>query len=167
MKVIVSLSIWVFLSSFLTSQKQRGKVTVDFYITPRNAKYGWYNNGVENFDFNRKSVKVPFDRRSYTTITEKDSLYELYYKRILIDNNILSSMILKSSEVKNDTFDIKRIAVIINKKPKSDTIFVDRNYIFSLKGKLYKMDKEFLSFIERLMPIEIKENWINDLPPML
>lgn len=157
----------ILLSSFSTRGKQKDKIAVEFYITPRNAKYGWYNNGVENFDFKRKSIKVAFDKRTYTTLTETDSLYELYHVRKVFNKDILEKMIYKSERAIDDTLDIKRIAIIIHRKGGIDTIFVDRNYIFSLRSKLYKVSKEFSSFLEGLMPVGIKENWINDLPAML
>jgi hypothetical protein len=167
MKIITLLSGSILLSYFLIIKRPKEKINVDFYLTPRNANYGWYNNGIENFAFRRKSVKVSFDKRSYATITEKDSLYELYYKRQVLSIDILDSMIYKSQKVVNNTLDIKRIAIIVNKKPKSDSIFIDRNYNFFLDGKLYRVNKKFSSYLESLMPIEMRENWTNDLPARL
>jgi hypothetical protein len=129
---------------------------VELYITPRNVTYGWYDNGVFQFKHNKKSIKVPYAIKTYNTLTTKDSVFELYYTKISMSDGLYNNLIPQN----NVAIDIKRIMIVISKK---DTLFIDRNYNIIKKGKCYQISNEFKSFIEKYMPTEIKENWINDL----
>lgn len=153
--------------SYSSIGNKENKVSVEFYITPRNVNYGWYNNGVESFDFHKRSVKASYENRSYTTLTKSDSLYELYYIKKMTNPEVIDKMLRTCEESIDDSVDIKRIAIILNRKNKTDTIFIDRNYNFPLHGKVYKANQELSSYLENIMPHQIKENWINNLPARL
>lgn len=129
---------------------------VELYITPRNVTYGWYDNGIFQFKHNKKSIQVPYANRTYNTLTKKDSVFELFYTKISMPDSLYNNLIPQN----NVAIDIKRIMIVI---PKKDTLFIDRNYNIIKKDKCYQISNEFKSFIEKYMPTEIKENWINDL----
>jgi hypothetical protein len=143
------------LLSPVSSFAQKFK-TVELYITPRNVTYGWYDNGVFQFKHNKKSIKEPYEKRTYNTLTEKDSVFELFYSKVQMPDSLYNNLIPQ----KNVAIDIKRIMIVI---PKKDTLFIDRNYNVIKRGKCYQISNEFKAFIEKYMPSEIKENWINDL----
>ncbi|MDA3616114.1 hypothetical protein [Polluticaenibacter yanchengensis] len=147
--------IFLMLLSPISGYAQKIK-NVELYITPRNVTYGWYDNGVFQFKHNKKSIKVPYGNRTYNTLNTKDSVFELFYTKTVMSDSLYNNLIPQN----NIEIDKKRIMIIIEKK---DTLFIDRNYNLIKKDKCYQISNEVKSFIEKYMPPEIKENWINDL----
>ena len=131
-------------------------INVELYITPRNVSYGWADNGVFQFELIKMSVKVPYRNKTYSTLTKKDSVFELFYTNVSMPDSLCKNLKPHS----NDTLDIKRIMLVISKK---DTMFIDRFYNVIIKEKNYKISSELKEFIEFYMPLEIKENWLLDL----
>ena len=128
----------------------------DIYITPRRVNYGWADGGVLQFELNKKSIKVPYKERSYMMITPKRRVYELFYTRV----KILDSLYQNLTPV-DKTIGRKRILILVSQK---DTIFIDTHYNVGIKGKCYEISNEFKDFLEKLMPITIRENWQKHLP---
>jgi hypothetical protein len=127
----------------------------DIYITPRNVNYGWGDNGVFHFKFEKKSIKVPFKERTYGMLTTKRRVYELYYKRAKMPDSLYLN--LKATDEK-----ILKARIMIVVSPK-DSIFIDTHYNVAIKNKCYKISNAFKSYLECLMPITIRENWQNDI----
>lgn len=132
---------------------------VDLYITPRNVNYGWYDNGVFQFGLNYKSVKVPFEKRTFTVKTEKDSVYELYYCRIP-----KFKCDLKVSD-KYIEMGKKRILILEHQAASIDTIFIDTNFNLISNNKCYAITDQSKMRLLKLMPQELKDSWMYDLPP--
>ena len=128
----------------------------DIYITPRRVNYGWADGGVLQFKLNKKSIKVPYKDRSYTMLTIQRRVYELYHTRVRILDSFYQNLMPINEELSR-----KRILILV---PKKDTIFIDIHYHIGIKNKCYEMSDEFKAFIEKLMPITIRENWQKHLP---
>ena len=61
----------------------------------------------------------------------------------------------------NKKLGTERIIILVSQK---DTIFVDTYYNVGIKDKCYEISNEFKGFLEKLMPITIRENWQKHLP---
>ena len=128
----------------------------DIYITPRNVNYGWADGGILQFKLKKKSVKVPYEKRSYEMITLTPRVYELFYTRVKILDSLYQNLTPLNKKVNKG-----RIMIIV---PQKDTIFIDTYYRVGIRGKCYEISNEFKVFLEKLMPITIRENWQKDLP---
>lgn len=126
--------------------------SVELYISPRNVSYGWYDNGIFQFKFNKKSIKVIYADRTYNTLTVKDSLFEMFYVKAKMHDSLYNNLVLNDSVEAHK----KRIMILI---PKHDTLFIDVNYNLIRKERCYKLTDGLREFIEGFMPVEIKENW--------
>ncbi len=126
----------------------------EMYITPRNVNYGWGDNGVFQFKHNQKSIKKPYAKRKYQPLNYRDSVFELYYTKVQIPDTLYKNLIPK-----NKRFYTKRIMIILS----NDTLYIDKKYNVIKQDKCYQITDAFKNFIIECMPIEIKENWINNL----
>ena len=129
----------------------------DIYITPRNVSYGWCDNGVFQHELKRMSLLVPYKDRTYRTIAVKDSVYELVYKKIIFPDSLYKE--LKAIEGVKECN--RRILIVTHK---NDSVFVDSNFNVVVKNKCFMISEKLKSFLESLMPIEMKENWEYNLP---
>jgi antitoxin component YwqK of YwqJK toxin-antitoxin module len=154
----------LFMVVFVTlSFAQSNKTTlqkVELYITPRNVEYGWADNGVFQFELNKASVKSRYTHKSYFTMVVKDSVYELFYTKV----NMPASFFSNLQPSKENNIREKRILMIL---PHQDTFYIDSRYNLIKNGRSYELNKQFKSFIENCMPIEIRENWVFDLSRFL
>jgi hypothetical protein len=131
---------------------ERGQI----YITPRKVMYGWYDNGVHQFELKKESIKVPYSLKSYPTLIIKDSIYELFYIEKEISSDLFINLTLNSENCEWE----KRILIIT---AKGDTSYIDCKYNVIIRGKSYKISEKLKIFIEECMPTEMKENWIHTL----
>jgi len=147
----------VFILLNLISSNTQKSQTVELYITPRNVRYGWYDNGVFQFKLNKKSIIKPYEERTYSTLNASESVFELFYTKTKIPSKLFNDLVPQ----KNIPVDIKRIMIVVSCK---DTMFIDKNYNLIKQDKCYKMSNSLKNILEKCMPIGIRENWINNLP---
>ena len=150
-----SLIIFFMLSYVIFSYSQNSHFA-DIYITPRRVNYGWGDNGIFEFELKKKSIKVPSKERTYMMLTPKRRVYELFYTRVKISDSLYQNL-----TPVNKKLGTERIIILASQK---DTIFIDTYYNVGIKGKCYEISNEFKDFLEKLMPITIRENWQKHLP---
>jgi hypothetical protein len=151
----------IFLISLLLCKINNYKDTIDcqIYITPRNVNYGWADMGILQFKFNKQSIKVPFEERTYETKIKKDSVYELYY----IEDKIRESLFFKDTILDSRNHIYKKRILILMNRNQIDSIFIDREYRMIYKNKAYFINDSLKSYLIKIMPDDIKSNWIYNL----
>jgi hypothetical protein len=138
------------------------ETVIEYYISPRNPKYGWSDNGVFQFELSQRSIKKSLAESSYTTISKPDSLFELYYLK-------QSTFALTQDSVLTERLSIdsiwvpSRILIIFHADDRTDTVYVDRNYNARMGNLGYKLSPGFKKTLHDIMPLELRENWVYDL----
>lgn len=129
----------------------------EIYITPRFVRSsGWSEPGIFLFRLNRQSIKFPYKELNYNTKYVRDSMYGLFYTKVQIPTKLFSELI----PLQNQEFGIKRIMIVHSTE---DTLFIDNKYnVISNKG-YFLPSKDLKKFLESLMPIEMRDNWIYDV----
>lgn len=164
----MKIYIIIFLSSFFffieSCNKDDGNIEI--YFTARNVKRGYYDNGIFNYELNRKSIKVRYEDRSYESIVRSDSVYELYY----LDTNISKKICNYYNNIERvycDSFWTERAMIVFSDK--KDTILIDRNFTACSKNKkdCFILSSSLRNAILQLLPPDLKRSWINDMPPRL
>ena len=130
----------------------------EVYIMPKQPDYGWLSNPWVIFHFDeKKSELVPYEVRSYYTTTQKDSVYELYYKQIKFPLFLFSNL----EKIKDTINPLKTsLARIVIFDQNRDTIIVDSKKIIYKNDMCYKMTDQIWNILFALMPPELAENWL-------
>lgn len=156
--IIASSILLTFKSCAFT--KEISSNIIEFYITPRNVNYGWADQGIYRYNFEKKSIKVPYSKVSYTTSEKKDSLYELFYCQRQKSDDLLKKINNSYLIASENEFSAPRIMILFNKSKSHDTLIIDNNYNVSFEKKIYQIDNELKTFLIDLMPSEMQESWI-------
>ena len=155
---------FLLLNFILVTSCNTDRVRVEMYLTPKDPDYGFYDNGVYQFELNQKSYKESYKDRSYNVITEKDTLHELYYADMYINNKTVRKMFFQKDTDSTFLYQVRGL-FLIYQNDKVDSVLVDGYSTVFSKGRFYSLNKELLFNSIDNIPLELYENWMNNLVP--
>jgi len=169
LKFTIPLSIS--LACFNCRHTDNNRIFSELYVAPRiYTRTMTYDNGVFNYDLDKKNIMTTRGKSYFLDWIEKDDLGKIncndsvivmfyaekkispsFIKKVLSNNNIL-----ESPQVQLLT---PRALMLLHIEHKVDTIFIYGNRKLSYNNKIYKMDISFYDFLIELLPKYLKANW--------
>ncbi len=118
--------------------------------------------------FDEHSVSVPSKHASYRALNKCDSLYELFYKVVAIDEEWISKCIAGSRKIDFPPTNtmahrgyLTNMYLIVHGKQSVDTVFIYNNLVMGVGSNDYLISEEFWNFLLNLMPAELRYAWEN------
>lgn len=148
-------------------EKKEIQSYTEIYAIPRNSSYGVSNNGIYNWPLQKKSRYKFYAERTYDTDQKYDSVCEYYYGKLY--NHSLDSYFDNNFEFAKDSIALSQIRILIinNNESIFDTIYIDGALRMKRHGKIYELEKDELSELFSLFPIELRKHWQLNLPSVL
>ncbi|WP_153797444.1 hypothetical protein [Foetidibacter luteolus] len=144
---------------FVSATIKQKKTKISCYLTPRNVNYGWADQGLFRFNLEQKSIFAPYNKRTYQTGVESDSLHELFYFEDFIADSLLS---FSGADTTNEKFIFARMLIIKKQQSNCDSFLIDRNYNVLYQEHTYKLKESLKRYLINKMPKDIQLNWVYD-----
>jgi hypothetical protein len=170
MKIIILLVLLFVIMSSCNESKLEEAYEIDLYGCPRNFSCSFsYDVGIFRYALKKKNiVNLKSDCCFlYKTVNKnKDSVIEMSYSKIVLTKKIFDTLFQSSNLINDSIYQQSPRALFLVKKSlhNIDTIFLDKNLTIRYGFQTFKANKGLVDFFYNNLPLEVKENWIENYP---